>query len=97
MDIIVPVAGNAGRFQDNFENRFDMTVDACRFPVRTSYQVVGVPVMIERYGGPILSDMTCIAFFAEVTFMIVILDVTGDAGRFKLIRKRVVAVAIVAA
>jgi len=95
VDIIVPVAGNAGRFQGNVENRLDVTADACRFPVRTSYQVVGVPVMIERNGGPILGDVTCIAFFAEVTFMIVILNVTGDTGRFKLIRERVVAVASV--
>ena len=94
MRIIRCVAGIAPRLQRHIENRFGMTVGAFQCLVRPMDFVVRVDVVVELYEFPPGADMAGVARSAQVTVVIVILEVAGNAGHIELVREGIIAVAL---
>lgn len=57
--------------------------------------MAGVGIVIERHPGPILAYVTGRALFAEITVVIVVFKVTGNAGGIEFVGERVFAVAAI--
>lgn len=93
MSVIVFVAGEAVRLQLHFEDRFDVTGDALFFCVHTVQRVAGGDTVIEVHFGPAAAGVTGIAVLAAMPVMMVVFEVTADAGRVEFIGERVFGVA----
>ena len=94
--IVFGVAVVALHGKRNLEDGLDVTELALEFPVRPAQHIVGIRIVIENAACPVVSAVAGLAGFAEVTFVIVILEVTGNAGRLQLVGEWILAVTIVA-
>lgn len=97
MSIIVFVAGQAVALELHVEDRLDMTGGALDFAVRTDQRVAGILAMVEVNVRPTATGVAGFAALTEMSFVIIVFAVAGDAGHIELIGERVLAVAAVAA
>lgn len=93
MSIIVLVAGQAIPLQLHIEDRLDMTGGALGFAVRADQRVAGVFAVVKAHFRPAAAGVAGFASFAEVTFVIVVLEMAGNTGHIEFIGERVLAVA----
>ena len=93
--IIFRVTGITARLQCGIVNRLDVTVLALESLVRAVNLVVCVGIVIELHECPTRTDMAGFAGPTEMSVMVVVLEVTGNAGHVELVSEWVFAVAIV--
>lgn len=96
MGVVFLVAVQAAGFRFGFEYRLDVTPFACDEFVRTVEPVLRVGVMVEVNCRPCFRSMAGIAGAPEMTFMIVVLEMAGDAGNVHFVVERILAVAVAA-
>lgn len=94
--VIVLVTRETVAFQLHFVNRLDVAGSTLGFPVRTDQCVAGVFLMIEMHIGPAAAGVTGLAALSEMTLVIVVFPVAGDARHVEFVGERVVAVAAIA-
>ena len=96
MGIIVFVAGEAIPLQFHFEDRFDMTGGTLGLAVRADQRIAGVLAVVEAHFRPAAAGMAGFAALAEMPFVIVVFEMTRDAGHLEFVRERVFTMATVA-
>lgn len=95
VNVIVEMAGFAGRSGRRGKNRLDMTVDAANFPMRSAKEEPCVPVVIEARGSPRIIVVAVPAVCRVMSVMVVVIEMAGDAGRVEAVGKRIAAVTTV--
>ena len=97
MRVVFFVACKTVRLRCYLEDRFDVTGLTLDQLVRTIEHVVRVGVVIEEDRRPRLGCMAGLAGGPEVTVMVVVFEVTGDAGDVQVIGERVLAMTVATA
>ena len=95
--VVFFVAGKTVGLRFYLEDRLDMTGLALNQLVRTVQHVVRVGVVLEENRRPRLGGMAGIAGGAEMTVVVVVFQVTGDAGDVQFVGERVLAMAVATA
>ena len=96
MGVVILVAGETVLLQRYLENRFDVAGFALGLLMRTDQSVFRDFFMIETNLGPAAAGVAGFASFAEMAFVIVVLEVAGNTCHIELIGERVFAVAAIA-
>ncbi len=95
--VVFFVTGKTVRLRLHLEDRLDMTGLALDELVRTVQHVVRVGVVIEEDRRPRLGRMAGLAAGPEVTVVIIVFQVTGNAGDVQFVSERVLAMAVATA
>lgn len=96
MGVVILVTGETILLQCYFEDRFDVTGFAFSLFMRADQCIFRDLFMIEANVGPAAAVVAGFASFAEVAFVVVVLQVAGDTCHIKFIGERVLAVAAIA-
>jgi len=95
--IIIFMAGETIPLQLHFVDWLDVAGGALGFSMRADQRVAGVLAVVEVNVRPAAAGMAGFTALTEVSFVVVVFTVAGDAGHIELIGERIFAVAAVAA
>lgn len=70
---------------------------AREFFMRAMYFMVGIDIVIKNDARPVSGNMAGLTDITEVSIVIIVFEMTRHTGSFKLIRKRVFAMTVIAA
>ena len=96
MSVVVVVTAQAVARQFHLEDRLDMTGRALRLGMRAVQCAPGICCVVEAYGRPFFRHVAGLTGLAEVPLVVIVLEVTRNAGHIQIVSERVFTVTIFA-